>query len=130
MTGRRHDTDITLLLEGTYPFVRGGVSGWVHQLIEGLPELSFALVYLGAERPEREDIRYPLPPNVQSLACHYLMEGASIRETRVRAGNPAYFSASADMHAWFRSPEGAPEPPATLSAGSRRSTTSLREGRR
>lgn len=110
MTGRRHDTDITLLLEGTYPFVRGGVSGWVHQLIEGLPELSFALVYLGAERPEREDIRYPLPPNVQSLACHYLMDGTAIRETRVRPGNPAYFSASADMHTWFRSPEGAPEP--------------------
>src|SRR5687768_775394 len=28
--------DITLLLEGTYPFIRGGVSGWVHQILEAL----------------------------------------------------------------------------------------------
>src|SRR5690348_5925935 len=34
--------DVCLLLEGTYPFVRGGVSAWVHQFIGGLPELSFS----------------------------------------------------------------------------------------
>ena len=28
--------DIALLLEGTYPFIRGGVSSWVHQIITGL----------------------------------------------------------------------------------------------
>ncbi|MGH7729228.1 MAG: DUF3492 domain-containing protein, partial [Vulcanimicrobiaceae bacterium] len=26
---------ICLLTEGTYPFVRGGVSTWCHELIEG-----------------------------------------------------------------------------------------------
>ena len=62
---RQHKTDITLLLEGTYPFVRGGVSGWVHQLIEGLPDFSFSLVYLGAERVANEEIRYRLPSNVR-----------------------------------------------------------------
>ena len=40
-------TDVTLLLEGTYPFVSGGVSSWVHQIIRGLPEYSFSLVFLG-----------------------------------------------------------------------------------
>lgn len=40
--------DIALLLEGTYPFIRGGVSSWVHQMISGLPEYRFALVFLGA----------------------------------------------------------------------------------
>lgn len=44
--------DIALLLEGTYPFIRGGgVSSWVHQMISGLPEYRFALVFLGGAIP-------------------------------------------------------------------------------
>ncbi|MEO5659259.1 MAG: GT4 family glycosyltransferase PelF [Polaromonas sp.] len=109
MTRSRGGADITLLLEGTYPFVRGGVSGWVHQLIEGLPEFRFALVYLGAERPEHEEIRYPLPPNVCDLQCHYLMDGATSSESRERPGDSAYFSASAKLHDWFRNPQGEPD---------------------
>lgn len=37
-TLKQHDApaDVTLLLEGTYPMVRGGVSAWVDQLIRGL----------------------------------------------------------------------------------------------
>jgi len=101
--------DVTLLLEGSYPFVRGGVSGWVHQLIEGLPELRFALVYLGAERPEREDVRYTLPANVCRLQCHYLMEGDALGQPTARPGDAAYFSASAKLHDWFRDPQGAPD---------------------
>ena len=35
--------DIGLLLEGTYPYIRGGVSSWVHQIISGLPDIRFAI---------------------------------------------------------------------------------------
>ena len=31
--------DVGLLLEGTYPYVSGGVSTWVHEIISGFPEL-------------------------------------------------------------------------------------------
>ena len=41
--------DVTLLLEGTYPYVSGGVSSWVHQIIRGLPEIKFSLVFLGGD---------------------------------------------------------------------------------
>ncbi|MBN7823322.1 DUF3492 domain-containing protein, partial [Bowmanella yangjiangensis] len=30
------NVDICLLLEGTWPYVRGGVSSWINQLILGL----------------------------------------------------------------------------------------------
>lgn len=106
---RQHKTDITLLLEGTYPFVRGGVSGWVHQLIEGLPEFSFSLVYLGAERVANEEIRYRLPANVRDLQCHYLMDGVELKDMKEREGDRAYFSDSAKLHEWFRSPDGEPD---------------------
>ncbi len=109
MSALNYEADVTLLLEGSYPFVRGGVSGWVHQLIEGLPEVRFALVYLGAERPPREAPRYILPPNVCSLHCHYLMDGAASGVPTARPGDPAYFAASARLHDWFRDPQGAPE---------------------
>ena len=34
--GRQH---VCLLLEGTYPYVSGGVSTWVHQIIEAMPAI-------------------------------------------------------------------------------------------
>ncbi|MBV9507865.1 MAG: GT4 family glycosyltransferase PelF [Acidobacteriia bacterium] len=56
-------SDICLILEGTYPYVAGGVSSWAHQLILAQSHLSFELVCL---MPEKADLtlRYPLPPNV------------------------------------------------------------------
>jgi glycosyltransferase involved in cell wall biosynthesis len=64
--------DVCLLLEGTYPFVRGGVSSWVHQIISGLPELTFSLVFIGSRRADYADPKYALPANVVHLETHYL----------------------------------------------------------
>jgi glycosyltransferase involved in cell wall biosynthesis len=64
--------DVCLLLEGTYPFVRGGVSAWVHQIIGGLPELSFSLVFVGSRRADYSEAKYRLPSNVVHLETHYL----------------------------------------------------------
>jgi polysaccharide biosynthesis protein PelF len=38
--------DVCLFVEGAYPFVPGGVSRWLHQLIESQPQLSFHVVSL------------------------------------------------------------------------------------
>jgi polysaccharide biosynthesis protein PelF len=59
--------DICLILEGTYPYVTGGVSGWIHQLVNALPELRFAVFHISATRGEVREPRYPLPSNVVSL---------------------------------------------------------------
>ena len=64
--------DVCLLLEGTYPYVRGGVSSWVHQIISGLPELSFSLVFIGSRRADYAEQKYTLPSNVCHLETHYL----------------------------------------------------------
>ena len=101
--------DVTLLLEGSYPFVRGGVSAWVHALIEGLPELRFSLVHLGAEKTADEQVRYPLPPNVVDLQCHYLVGDLALGKPCAQAGDAAYFAASDRLHDWFRAPAGEPE---------------------
>ncbi len=47
--------DICLLLEGTYPYVSGGVSTWVHQLIEGMKDVRFGIVFIAPHSdPTRE----------------------------------------------------------------------------
>ena len=56
--------DVCLILEGTYPYVVGGVSTWVHSLIAGLPDLEFALVHIRAGN-ERREPKFELPANLR-----------------------------------------------------------------
>jgi polysaccharide biosynthesis protein PelF len=65
--------DVCLLLEGTYPYVSGGVSSWVHDIIGGLPELNFQLVSLLPNRSARKRV-YQVPPNVIAVNDVYLNE--------------------------------------------------------
>lgn len=99
--------DVTLLLEGTYPYVRGGVSSWVHDLITGLPEVRFALVYLGAEAPAEEIMRYQLPPNVVALHRYYLMTPQAGVQRKPASGDSAWFADSDRLHEWFGAPASA-----------------------
>ena len=55
--------DVCLILEGTYPYVTGGVSSWTHQLITRLPEFRFHLYCLIAEK-EPGPWLFPRPSNV------------------------------------------------------------------
>lgn len=64
-------TDICLLLEGTYPFVSGGVSSWVHSLIRGLPDFTFTLLVILPDHKKKE-YRYQIPDNVKSIFIHPL----------------------------------------------------------
>src|SRR5262249_32823554 len=68
------DSDVSLVLEGTYPYVSGGVSSWVHDIVCGLPELSFALYHLGPQRDAYGEPGYALPANVVGLSEQYLHE--------------------------------------------------------
>jgi len=66
--------DVMMLLEGTYPYVRGGVSSWVDQIIRGCPDKTFALVFLGGQADMYGEMAYVMPDNVISLEHHYLLD--------------------------------------------------------
>jgi glycosyltransferase involved in cell wall biosynthesis len=68
------DADICLILEGTYPYVTGGVSGWTHDLIRNQPHLKFALISLLPRDEEEPELKYELPENVVSLERLYLQK--------------------------------------------------------
>ncbi|MBM4386895.1 MAG: DUF3492 domain-containing protein [Deltaproteobacteria bacterium] len=57
-------SDVCMIVEGSYPYVVGGVSTWVHDLITSLKEISFSVVYIGVTRKHDENPKYILPKNV------------------------------------------------------------------
>ncbi len=53
---------VCLILEGSYPFITGGVSAWVHQLIRYLEDINFVLYTISPAKDQPR--RYELPANV------------------------------------------------------------------
>ncbi len=96
--------DIALLLEGTYPFVSGGVSGWVQQIIRGFPELTFAVIFIGSRAQDYGKMRYELPSNVVHLEVHYLYDDVDKPEIEPVEGDPEMFRCVERLHDYFRSP--------------------------
>jgi len=70
------EADVCLLVEGTYPFVSGGVSSWVHDIILGHPELRFAVLNVGSHPGAYGEPRYQLPDNVVGLHRVFCQETA------------------------------------------------------
>lgn len=60
--------DVTLVLEGTYPYVAGGVSTWVHQILGAYPHRQFALLHIGSQPGMYGKPRYAIPGNVVQLS--------------------------------------------------------------
>ena len=55
---------ICLILEGSYPYVHGGVSTWMHQYITEMKEHEFVLWVVGATHEQKGKFVYELPENV------------------------------------------------------------------
>jgi glycosyltransferase involved in cell wall biosynthesis len=66
--------EVCLILEGTYPYVSGGVSTWVHQLLTSLPDVCFEIIHIGASRGAGQRAQYEIPANVASLRDIFLEE--------------------------------------------------------
>jgi glycosyltransferase involved in cell wall biosynthesis len=60
------EADICLIVEGAYPYVIGGVSGWLQDLITHLPDVRFAIA---AIKPGADPLPFQLtpPPNVVEI---------------------------------------------------------------
>lgn len=101
--------DIGLLLEGTFPYISGGVSSWVNQIIRAFPEYSFALVFIGGQPEDYGDAKYDLPDNVIHLETHYIYASQPAPQTRKIPGNAQLLTLSEKMHDYFRMPRLHPE---------------------
>lgn len=63
---------ICMIAEGSYPYVTGGVSSWIHQLARQMPEHEFIIYTIGAQTKQRGKFKYTLPPNVVEVKETFL----------------------------------------------------------
>ncbi len=93
--------DICLLLEGTYPYVSGGVSTWVHQLIEVMKDVRFGIVFIAPHSDPTREMKYTLPSNVIYLQEIYLHD-YNMSETRSRDPKAADYQLVKDFYQGLR----------------------------
>lgn len=73
---------ICLVLEGSYPYVNGGVSTWMHNYIKGFPQHEFVLWVIGAKARDRGKFVYEMLPNVSSVHEVFLDDALRLKSTR------------------------------------------------
>ncbi|MEV4191910.1 DUF3492 domain-containing protein, partial [Streptomyces toxytricini] len=79
-----HGRHVTMLTEGTYPHVHGGVSTWCDQLVRGMPEVDFNVTALTGTG--REPVAWELPRNVYRHTAFPLWGPPPGRGRRLRGG--------------------------------------------
>lgn len=75
---------VCLILEGSYPYVHGGVSTWMHNFILQSPGIEFVLWTIGANARDRGRYVYELPPNV--VEVHELFLDDALRAGQEGSG--------------------------------------------
>ena len=111
---RAADCDVMLLLEGTFPYVSGGVSSWVNQIIRGFPQIRFGICFIGSRRDDYGQPKYTLPDNVVHLEAHYLHDRHAAPGLAPKAGDAAAYAQVSLLHQGWR----------TLQQGARDGATS------
>jgi polysaccharide biosynthesis protein PelF len=68
------EADICLFVEGSYPYVAGGVSSWVQDVLKYFHEISFSIVHINTAESELREFRYEVPSNVIYLKEIFLYD--------------------------------------------------------
>ena len=72
---------ICLILEGSYPYIHGGVSTWMHDYIQKMPEQEFCLWVIGAYSRDRGKFVYELPKNVTHVQEVFLDDALRMKDS-------------------------------------------------
>lgn len=72
---------ICLILEGSYPYIHGGVSTWMHDYIKKMPDREFCLWVIGAYAKDRGKFVYELPPNVTHVQEVFLDDALRLKDS-------------------------------------------------
>ena len=70
--GVYQDVDVAIVMESTYPYLKGGVSAVVHDIITGNPELTFGIIHITWDSQAPNKDLYGMPDNVAWVRVLYL----------------------------------------------------------
>ena len=97
------EVDILIPCEGTYPYVRGGVSSWIAQLITGLPEYSFGIVFLGSRQKDYSaKPLFEFPDNLLFMVELFMFDDDEKEPIRARDGDIEDFKKIEELYHWFK----------------------------
>lgn len=97
---RNHrDCDILMITEDTYPFVRSEAASWVANIIQGLPNYRFGIIFIDTKSDKYTDYAYPLPENLIFLESVYLFEPLVRTMHKSPSVHPEALTALKDFHA-------------------------------
>lgn len=65
---------VCIVAEGCYPYVVGGVSSWIHNLIKSFPNVEFIVLAIVANRSISGKFVYEFPENVTEIHELYLVD--------------------------------------------------------
>ena len=74
-------SDICLVVEGSYPYVTGGVSSWLQWLMENMKDYTFSIVALIPEKKDSGERKYRFPENVLSYQEFVLFDYEEMEKT-------------------------------------------------
>ena len=66
------DVDVAIVMESTYPYLKGGVSAVVHDIITGNPDLTFGVIHITWDSHSPLKDLYGMPDNVAWVRVLYL----------------------------------------------------------
>ena len=75
---RKPPVDICLIVEGSYPYIKGGVASWIHQILENYPDFTFDIVVLVASDKDEYKLQYEIPKNVNKIHHIYIRKKVNI----------------------------------------------------
>ena len=70
---------ICLISEGSYPYIVGGVSSWIQQLMINMPEHEFIIIAINPEHKVRGKYKYNFPDNLIKVHDVFLDEILNIK---------------------------------------------------
>ncbi len=77
---------IAMFAEGSYPYVAGGVSGWIQMLTEGIYEKEFVIYTLVPAKEDGGKFKYKIPSNICEIRESYLSDNEEVfrKKSKVR----------------------------------------------
>ena len=70
---------ICLIAEGSYPYIVGGVSSWIHQLVTNISQYEFIIISINPDSKIKGDYKYELPSNLIKIHDIFLDEVFNIK---------------------------------------------------
>lgn len=66
------DVDVAIVMESTYPFLKGGVSAVVHDIITTNPDITFGIIHISWDSNSPSEDLYGMPQNVLWVKTIYI----------------------------------------------------------